>query len=107
MTDKMNKPKTRRDAVSCTGGMFCAYSSLPKRSILFCPAALAVVSASCTYGVDITGRWQAILDLRTDKAFTAVDNQGMQVSGTYRAYGDGGVQFNIVHPDGSRKTVHG
>lgn len=72
----------------------------------------AIVCSSCTFGTDITGRWQevgaqATLVFREDGTFSAVDNQGMQVGGVYRVEGDGKIRFDIRHADGSIETVYG
>jgi len=68
--------------------------------------------SSCAQTPDITGRWQEIgaqatLEFRPDGTFTAVDNQGMSVSGTYQLMGDGRARFDIAHPDGSPETIRG
>ena len=67
--------------------------------------------SSCADVLDVKGRWQAIgaqatEAFRSDGTFTAVDNQGMSVSGTYRVKGDGHVRFDIADPGGSTETIH-
>ncbi len=61
---------------------------------------------------DIIGCWQEIgaqatLEFRADGTFTAVDNQGMSVSGTYRLMEDGRARFDIAYPGGSSETIRG
>ena len=79
---------------------------------IFVVISFSFLTASCSRGIDVTGRWQEIgaqatLVFRADGSFTAVDNQGMRVSGRYQLYEDGRVRFDITHPDGSLETVRG
>lgn len=70
------------------------------------------IVSSCASAPDITGRWQevgaqATLDFRPDGTFTAVDNLGMAVSGTYQLQASGGARFDIAHPGGAPETIMG
>ena len=81
-------------------------------TFIFVVISFSSLTASCSRGVDVTGRWQEIdaqatLVFRADGSFTAVDNQGMRVNGRYQLYEDGRVRFDIRHPDGSLETVRG
>jgi hypothetical protein len=57
------------------------------------------------------GKWQEIgktatLELVKDGTFTAVDNQGMAVSGNYTLYKDGNIKFEITRPGSSPDIVN-
>lgn len=75
---------------------------------LFC---IGILVSSCDDAIAVKGRWQEIgaqatLEFRSDGTFTAVDNQGLSVRGTYRVKGDGQARFDIAHPGGSIETIH-
>jgi hypothetical protein len=59
----------------------------------------------------VVGRWQEIgktatLELVKDGTFTAVDNQGMAVSGNYTLYKDGNIKFEVTRPGSSPDIVN-
>jgi hypothetical protein len=75
------------------------------------PPALAFLwlLVSCGGPSDIIGTWQqrgqtATLKF-TDHNFTAVDNQGMTVTGDYLLEANGTIRFFIKHPDGETEII--
>jgi hypothetical protein len=58
--------------------------------------------ASCQQSQNVIGKWQevgktATLEFRDDHTFSAVDNMGMAVSGTYSLDNNGNIRFEIKH----------
>ena len=82
----------------------------PALPLLFAFLALSLV-ASCANRPHVVGRWQEIgktatLELVKDGTFTAVDNQGMAVSGNYTLYKDGNIKFEVARPGSSPDIVN-
>jgi hypothetical protein len=58
----------------------------------------------------MTGAWlevgkSATLEFKKDGSFSAVDNEGMAISGRYTRLEDGRVKFEILHGDASVEIV--
>ena len=69
-----------------------------------------VFLSSCQQSPDLTGKWQeienkAILEFHEDNGFTATDNMGMTVSGTYDLDNDGNMRFEIKHNDSPPEII--
>ena len=65
---------------------------------------------SCSDHPAYVGKWQeirktAILEFRNDGTFTAIDNQGVSVSGKFNLLANGTVTFEIAHQDFSPEIV--
>jgi len=65
---------------------------------------------ACSIHPEYVGKWQevgktATLELRNDGTFTAIDNQGVGVSGKYNLLENGTVTFEIVHQDFSPEII--
>lgn len=83
-----------------------------KLSTAFC---VLVVIASvflihCAASPSMTGAWlevgkSATLEFKKDGSFSAVDNEGMAISGRYTRLEDGRVKFEILHGDASVEIV--
>jgi hypothetical protein len=77
------------------------------------PVALAFLwlLVSCGGPADIIGTWQQVGQTATltftDRNFTAVDNQGMTVTGDYLLEANGTIRFFIRHPDGETEIIVG
>jgi hypothetical protein len=66
--------------------------------------------ASCQQSPDLPGKWQEIgktatLEFRDDHTFSAVDNMGMAVSGTYSLDNNGNIRFEIKHDEPSPEII--
>jgi hypothetical protein len=66
--------------------------------------------ASCQQSPNLTGKWQeagktATLEFRDDHTFSAVDNMGMAVSGTYSLDNNGNIRFEIKHNEPSPEII--
>ena len=72
-------------------------------------AALCFICA-CATTPAIVGRWESLdgpgnVTFNADGTFTATDNQGMPVEGTYRLSGPDGVRFEIVHANQATESI--
>ena len=70
-----------------------------------------VFFVSCQHSPNLTGKWQeigneAILEFHEDHTFTAADNMGMTVSGTYDLDNDGNMRFEIKYNDSSPEIIN-
>jgi hypothetical protein len=82
----------------------------PGLSLLCAILAFSLV-ASCANRPHVAGKWQEIgktatLELVKDGTFTAVDNQGMAVSGNYTLYKDGTIKFEVTRAGSSPDIVN-
>jgi hypothetical protein len=73
-------------------------------------AVVSVLLTGCVNAPNLIGMWRevgktATLGLMKDGSFSAVDNEGMAVSGKYALLEDGRVKFEILHPDSSVEIV--
>lgn len=64
----------------------------------------------CAASPSMIGTWlevgkSATLEFKKDGSFSAVDNEGMAVSGKYTRLKDGRVKFEILHGDASVEIV--
>jgi hypothetical protein len=71
---------------------------------------LTLAVYACASGPAIVGHWKAVEGRATvhfdpDGAFTAVDNQGMPVSGKYRLVGPDGIRFEIRHGEADAERI--
>jgi len=69
-----------------------------------------IVLASCAGAPGIIGKWQepgttATMEFFRDGTFTAVDDMDMEVSGSYVLRKDGGIHFEIIHPESPPETI--
>jgi hypothetical protein len=66
--------------------------------------------ASCQQSQNVIGKWQevgkmATLEFRDDHTFSAVDNMGMAVSGTYSLDNNGNIRFEIKHGEPEAEII--
>jgi hypothetical protein len=66
--------------------------------------------ASCQQSPNLIGKWQevgktATLEFNEDHTFSAVDNMGMAVSGTYSLDNNGNIRFEIKHNEPSPEII--
>ena len=69
-----------------------------------------IVLTSCAGAPGIIGKWQepgttATMEFFRDGTFTAVDDMEMEVSGSYVLRKNGGILFEIIHPESSPETI--
>jgi hypothetical protein len=72
--------------------------------------AAIVFLVSCQHSINLIGKWQevgktATLEFRDDHTFSAVDNMGMAVSGTYSLDNNGNIRFEIKHDEPSPEII--
>jgi hypothetical protein len=84
--------------------------STPGLYMLWAILAFSLV-ASCANRPHVVGRWQetgktATLELLNDGTFTAVDNEGMAVSGNYTLFKDGTITFEVTRQGSSPDIVN-
>jgi len=65
---------------------------------------------SCAGAPGVIGKWQepgttATMEFFRDGTFTAVDDMETEVSGSYLLRKDGGILFEIIHPESSPETI--
>jgi len=65
----------------------------------------------CDSPPEVIGNWRqvgktAILNLKQDGTFEAIDNQGMQVRGRFAHHRDGSTEFEVFRPGLPPETVH-
>lgn len=73
-------------------------------------AVVSVLLTGCANAPNLIGMWRevgktATLELMKDGSFSAMDNEGMAVSGKYALLEDGRVKFEILQPDSSVEIV--
>jgi hypothetical protein len=76
----------------------------------FLSVASFIVLTSCAGAPGIIGKWQepgttATIEFFRDGSFTAVDDMEMEVSGSYVLRKDGGIRFEIIHPESPPETI--
>lgn len=69
-----------------------------------------IVLTSCAGAPGIIGKWQepgttATMEFFRDGTFTAVDDMEMEVRGSYVLRKNGGILFEIIHPESSPETI--
>jgi hypothetical protein len=69
-----------------------------------------VFLVSCQHSINLIGKWQevgkmATLEFCDDHTFSAVDNMGMAVSGTYALDNNGNIRFEIKHDEPSPEII--
>ena len=69
-----------------------------------------IVLTACAGAPGIIGKWQepgttATMEFFRDGTFTAVDDMEMEVSGSYVLRKDGGIRFEIIHPESPPETI--
>jgi hypothetical protein len=79
------------------------------RIVIFALAAI-VFLVSCQQSQNVIGKWQEVgktanLEFRDDHTFSAVDNMGMAVSGTYALDNNGNIRFEINRDEPSPEII--
>ena len=79
------------------------------QAFIFVFAAI-VFLVSCQHSINLTGKWQevgktATLEFRDDHTFSAVDNMGMAVSGTYALDNNGNMRFEIKYGEPEAEII--
>jgi hypothetical protein len=74
------------------------------------PIVVTLAIYACASGPAIVGNWKALegaatVNFASDGTFTAVDNEGMPVSGKYRLVGPDGIRFEIRHGEADIERV--
>jgi hypothetical protein len=74
------------------------------------PIVLTLAIYACASGPAIVGNWKALegaatVNFASDGTFSAVDNEGMPVSGTYRLVDPDGIRFEIRHGEADTERI--
>jgi hypothetical protein len=70
---------------------------------------LTLAVYACASGLSLVGHWKAVegaasVHFDPDGTFSAVDTEGMPVSGKYRLVGPDGIRFEIRHDAGTERV---
>lgn len=76
------------------------------------PLVLVIFLVSCMHTPNIVGKWQepgkiSSVEFGQDGTFSATDDMGMTVTGSYRLLSNGKIRFEIKHPDSSVEIIMG